>query len=151
MRDPAGDLEPQAFFCTDITADPIDILGWFVRRWQVKVTFQDCRAHLGVETQRQWSDQAILRTTPVLLGMYSLTTLWATALFDADSRPRGASWYSKTSLTFSDAIAAVRHSLWLTEYFATSHHARAHKNSPTTSPRVWRTRSATSCKRAKSS
>lgn len=120
VRDPAGDLEPQAFFCTDITADPIDILGWFVRRWQVEVTFQDSRAHLGVETQRQWSDRAILRTTPVLLGMYSLTTLWATALFDAESRPRGASWYSKTSLTFSDAIATVRHTLWLSEHFATS-------------------------------
>ena len=120
VRDPAGDLEPQAFFCTDINADPIDILGWFVRRWQVEVTFQDCRAHLGVETQRQWSDRAILRTTPVLLGMYSLTTLWATALFDAESRPRGASWYSKTSLTFSDAIATVRHTLWLSEHFATS-------------------------------
>ena len=120
VRDPAGDLEPQAFFCTDINADPIDILGWFVRRWQVEVTFQDCRAHLGVETQRQWSDRAILRTTPILLGMYSLTTLWATALFDADSRPKGASWYSKTSLTFSDAIATVRHTLWLSEYFAVS-------------------------------
>ncbi len=58
------------------------------------VTFQECRAHLGVETQRQWSDRAILRTTPALLGMYSLITLWATTLFDADSRPRGAAWYA---------------------------------------------------------
>lgn len=120
VRDPAGDLEPQAFFCTDQAADPIDILGWFVRRWQVEVTFQECRAHLGIETQRQWSDQAILRTTPVLLGMYSLTTLWATTLFDANTRPKGAAWYAKNSLTFSDAIAAVRHTLWLSEYFATS-------------------------------
>ena len=120
VRDPAGDLEPQAFFCTDLAADPINILGWFVMRWQVEVTFQESRAHLGVETQRQWSDRAILRTTPVLLGMYSLTTLWATTLFDAGARPREAAWYGKSSLTFSDAIAAVRHSLWLSEYFVTS-------------------------------
>jgi hypothetical protein len=120
VRDPAGDFEPQAFFCTDVVADPIDILGWFVRRWQVEVTFQECRAHLGVETQRQWSDLAILRTTPVLLGMYSLTTLWATKLFDTDARPRGAAWYGKTSLTFSDAIATVRYTLWLSEHFVAS-------------------------------
>ena len=30
--------------------------------------FQEVRTHLGVETQRQWSDQAIARTTPVLVS-----------------------------------------------------------------------------------
>ena len=64
-----------------------------------------------METQREWSARAIMRTTPVLLGTYSLITLWATALFDAYSRSREAAWYAKSSLTFSDAIAAVRHSL----------------------------------------
>lgn len=62
VRDPSGEKEPQAFLCTDLTADPVDILRWFVRRWRVETTFEEARRHLGVETQRQWSDLAILRT-----------------------------------------------------------------------------------------
>jgi hypothetical protein len=77
VRDPLGELQPQAFLCTDLDAAAVDVLQWFVSRWQLEVTFQDSRAHLGVETQRQWSDLAILRTTPALLGLYSLITLWA--------------------------------------------------------------------------
>ena len=77
VRDPKGELDPQAFLATDLTARPCDILAWFVSRWQVEVTFAEVRAHLGVETQRQWSDKAILRTTPVLLGLFSIVTLWA--------------------------------------------------------------------------
>ena len=75
VRDPTG--EPQAFLATDLEAAPADVLQWFVSRWQVEVTFQETRAHLGVETKRQWSDLAILRTTPALLGLFSLVTLWA--------------------------------------------------------------------------
>jgi hypothetical protein len=66
VRDPTGDLDPQAFLATDLDAHPRDILAWFVSRRQVEVTFEETRAHLGVETQRQWSDKAILRTTPAL-------------------------------------------------------------------------------------
>ena len=77
VRDPRGELAPQAFLCTDLDAAPVDILQWFVSRWQLEVTFQETRAHLGVETQRQWSDLAIIRTTPALLGLFSLVTLWA--------------------------------------------------------------------------
>ena len=71
VRDPEGKRAPQAFFSTDITLDPAEIIALFVRRWQVEVTFAETRAHLGVETQRQWSDKAIARTTPALLGLYS--------------------------------------------------------------------------------
>ena len=77
VRDVAGELKPQAFLCTDLDADPLDILRWFVRRWSIEVTFAEVRRHLGVETQRQWSDPAIARTTPALLGLFSLITLWA--------------------------------------------------------------------------
>ena len=76
VRDPSGELDPQAFLATDLNASPKDILTWFVSRWQVEVTFEEVRAHLGVETQRQWTDQAILRTTPALLGLFSIITLW---------------------------------------------------------------------------
>ena len=113
VRDPSGELAPQAFLCTDLDAAPVDILQWFVSRWQLEVTFQESRAHLGVETQRQWSDLAIMRTTPALLGLFSLVILWA---HDLAARlplaPRTAAWYPKTHCTFSDAIAAVRRQIW---------------------------------------
>src|SRR3954464_11757819 len=113
VRDPTDELKPQAFLCTDLEADPLDILRWFVRRWSIEVTFAEVRRHLGVETQRQWSDKAIARTTPALLGLFSLVTLWTS---DPGvrrlARPRGAAWSQKGDLTFSDALAAVRRSLW---------------------------------------
>ncbi len=108
VRDVAGELKPQAFLCTDVDADPIDILRWFVRRWSIEVTFAEVRRHLGVETQRQWSDPAINRTTPSLLGLFSLVTLWAHSLYAKTAPvPRTASWYAKPLPTFSDALATV--------------------------------------------
>jgi hypothetical protein len=113
VRDPVGELEPQAFLCTDLDADPLDILRWFVRRWSIEVTFAEVRRHLGVETQRQSSDPAIDRTTPILLGLFSLITLWAN---DHYTKPgltvRIASWYRKSLPTFSDALANVRRQIW---------------------------------------
>src|SRR6516225_1354687 len=82
-------------------------------RWQVEVTFEEVRAHLGVETQRQWSDKAILRTTPALLGLFSIVALCAHELSKSRKlKPRTAAWYPKAVLTFSDAIAAVRRETW---------------------------------------
>ena len=77
IRDPWGEFAPQALLCTDPAAEPARILSWFVLRWQVEATFQEARRHLGVETQRQWSDLAIQRTTSALLGLFSLVTLFA--------------------------------------------------------------------------
>ena len=113
VRDPDGRRDPQAFFSTDVTIEPADIIALYVRRWQIEVTFAETRAHLGVETQRQWTDKAIARTTPALLGFYSLISLWAGDLLTSSSTPYAAAWYRKTSLTFSDAIGAVRLQLWV--------------------------------------
>jgi hypothetical protein len=115
VRDPSGEREPQAFLCTDLAPEPVAILSRFVFRWRIETTFQEVREHLGVETQRQWSDLAILRTTPALLGLYSLITVWAHRLMGTPAtavRPHPATWYNKSQPTFSDAIAAVRRVLW---------------------------------------
>jgi hypothetical protein len=117
VRDVADEFEPQGFLCTDPDADPLDVLRWFVRRWSVEVTFAEVRRHLGVETQRQWSDLGIARTTPVLLGLFSLVTLWAAG---GDVPPQGAAWYPKPRPTFSDALATVRYRLWTSATFSTS-------------------------------
>ena len=113
IRDPQGKFEPQALVSTNLELGPKKIISFFVRRWQVEVTFQEVRAHLGVETQRQWNDRAIERTTPVLMGLFSLVTLMARNHFMKEASPvRAAFWYVKEHPTFSDAIAYVRRRLW---------------------------------------
>jgi hypothetical protein len=123
VRDPTGELEPQAFLCTDLEADPLDILRWFIRRWSIEVTFAEVRRHLGVETQRQSSEPAIDRTTPVLLGLFSLITLWANDHYTKHvPTVRIASWYRNSLPTFSDALANIRRLLWTQSNLQESRH-----------------------------
>jgi hypothetical protein len=113
IRDPRGQFKPQALLCTDVSVAPQQILEWFVLRWQLEVTLEEVRAHLGVETQRQWSDRAIARTTPALFGLFSLVTLLAHRSTARGKLPvRQTAWYTKTVPTFSDALAVVRLRLW---------------------------------------
>jgi hypothetical protein len=121
IRDPRGRFKPQALLCTDQQAKPVQILQWFVMRWQLEVTLHEVRTHLGVETQRQWSELAIARSTPALLGLFSLVTLLADRSVTHGTLPiRQAAWYSKPSPTFSDALAVVRRQLWQGMTFHTS-------------------------------
>jgi hypothetical protein len=113
IRDVDDPFNPQALLCTDLTLDPLDILVYFKRRWQMEPTFRHVREYLGVETQRQWSDPAIARTTPILLGVFSFITLLAQRLSTRHALPcRSAAWYPKTRPTFSDALGLVRATLW---------------------------------------
>jgi hypothetical protein len=109
VRDPLGELSPQTLACTDTDTDPRLIVEWFALRWQVEVTFQELRTHMGVETQRQWSDSAIARTTPALFGLFSVVTVVAHVV---GVEPRSCAWYDKSVPTFADAIAATRRHLW---------------------------------------
>jgi DDE superfamily endonuclease len=123
VRDPLGRFDPQALLCTDPNQDPHQVLRWFIQRWQLETTFQETRAHLGVETQRQWSDLAIARTTPCLLGLFSLVTLLAAQLSPkARGAVMSAAWYHKRRPTFSDTLAAVRRHFWQEQGFAMSRH-----------------------------
>ena len=113
VRDPQGAFATQALLCTDLGARAEQILRWFVLRWQMETTFQEARRHLGIETQRQWSEMAIRRTTPALLGLFSLVTLLAhQQMVRSIGAVRQAAWYRKPCPTFSDAIALVRKELW---------------------------------------
>jgi hypothetical protein len=113
LRDPQRRFDPQALLCTDPGRDPLQIVRWFIQRWQVEVTFREARDHLGLETQRQWSDRAIARTTPCLLALFSIVTLLAARL---GHRARAAActdaWYRKRQPTFTDTLAAVRRQFW---------------------------------------
>lgn len=113
LRDPEGVFDPQALLSTDPDVEPLPIVEWFILRWRLEVTFQEVRLHLGVETQRQWSDLAITRTTPILFGLFSVVTLAAHALYkEEDFSPYSTAWYCKQLPTFSDALAALRERLW---------------------------------------
>ena len=121
IRDPQGEFEPQALVSTNLDHTPTQILRWFVRRWRMEVTFEEARAHMGIETQRQWNDLAIARTTPALFGLFSMVTLMADQLIKAEVKPvRTAAWYEKKKPTFADAIAIVRRCMWSNYHFSTS-------------------------------
>jgi hypothetical protein len=125
IRDPQGQFATQALLCTDPTGEPAQLLAWFVQRWQLEVTFAEVRRHLGVETQRQWSELAIRRTTPALLGLFSLVTLFAHGHFGRTvTRGRSAAWYPKAQPTFADALAVLRRELWANGGFCLSAHER---------------------------
>ena len=112
-RDPEGQLRDEVFATTKLDATPTQIIEWVVMRWSVETTFEETREHLGMETQRQWSELAIGRTTPCLLGLFSLVVLLTHRL-----RPEGqvptltAAWYTKPEATFSDCLILVRKHLW---------------------------------------
>ena len=113
VRDPHGQRPTRAFFSTDTAHDAPNMIADFVNRWPLEVTFEEARAHLGLETQRQWSDRAIERTTPALLGLFSLVILLAHALYPTGDLPLPqAAWYPKTHATFHDVLALVRQRLW---------------------------------------
>jgi DDE superfamily endonuclease len=123
VRDPRGQLEPRAYFSTRPSDRPRDLVRLFVQRWTIETTFEESRAHLGLETQRQWSDQAIARTTPCVFGLYSVVTLLAHALHPDGKVPvRRTAWYDKSHATFADVLAAVRRHLWGGFSYSTSAH-----------------------------
>ncbi len=121
IRDPQARFKPQALLSTNLEYTCEQMLTWFVRRWTMEVTFEEARAHLGMETQRQWNDRAIARTTPALLSLYSIITLTAHLLTEKGATwVRSAAWYGKTRPTFSDAMAWVRQQLWDHIHFSMS-------------------------------
>jgi hypothetical protein len=116
IRDPQEEFEAQALLCTDLATAPERIISWFVMRWQMEATFQEVRQRLGFETQRQWSEKAVQRAAPALLGLFSLVTLLAHRhMAEGAEIVRKAAWYDKPYPTFSNALALVRRELWARE------------------------------------
>jgi hypothetical protein len=122
IRDPKKKFKSQALLCTTLETSPEQIIKWFVRRWQVEVTFHEVRTHLGVETQRQWTDLSILRVTPALLSLFSLITLLANCHAQKNQLLiQRTAWYNKKLPTFSDALATVKQEFWSQIFFRISH------------------------------
>lgn len=123
VKTQGGKNEAEVFFSTDIKNTPIQIIDWFVLRWNIEVTFQESRSNLGVETQRQWSDNAIQRSTPLLMALYSILTLIAFKMNSIKELVvhETTSWYDKKGeLTFADIIVIVRREIWSKRYYSKS-------------------------------
>ncbi len=121
IKDPEEILEPVLLGCTDFDLEDEKVVSYFVRRWRVEVTFAEVRRHLGVETQRQWSDLAIERSTPCLMALFSIVCLLANSMNQQDSIvPNATAWYKKRQVTFSDVLAAVRIKILSKTKFSTS-------------------------------
>ena len=123
VKTPGGKNEAEAFFSTNLANSPTHIIEWFVLRWNIEVTFEETRAHLGIETQRQWSDQAIARTTPLLMALLSILVLVAIKMQETKKLvvQETTSWYDKKGeLTLVDIIMVIRRSIWVKMYFSMS-------------------------------
>jgi hypothetical protein len=100
---------------------PEEIVSFYEMRWSIEVTFQEARAHLGVETSRGWSVKTIARTTPALFALFSLVVWLANDLAGTTMLPlQQSAWYEKTTPTFLDLLAGVRRSLWSRSIYRTS-------------------------------
>jgi hypothetical protein len=111
--DPSGKMAPLPLMSTNPLLTPEQIIELYVDRWGLEVTFEETREHLGVETQRQWSDKAIVRSTPILMGLYGLVCLMANRLGQEEVlKVEETAWYQKEHATFSDMLRAVRMTIW---------------------------------------
>ena len=111
--DPSGKMAPLPLMSTDPLLTPEQIIELYIDRWSLEVTFEETRQHLGIESQRQWSDKAIARTTPILMGLYSLVCLMGNRLGKKKLlKVEETAWYRKKHATFSDMLRIVRMEIW---------------------------------------
>jgi hypothetical protein len=111
VRDREGTHRDEYFYTTDPAMSPESIVGHYAWRWNIETTFQEARAHLGLETTRGWCRLTVLRAGPCLLGLYSVVALLYAALPEGERRG-SVQWPGKAVVTFSDALSAVRRWLW---------------------------------------
>ena len=111
VRDVTGTHRDEYFFTTDPSLTPTAVIGYYCGRWNIETTFQEARSALGLESTRGWCPKTILRAGPCLLGLYSVVALLFVSM--PESKRTGAvTWPGKSTVTFSDALCAVRRWLW---------------------------------------
>jgi hypothetical protein len=113
VRDPKGKLRDEAFYTTDLAMTPQEIIRHFVERWTIEVTFAESKRFLAVESTRNRKKESVLRSFPLLMGLFSLISLWYFDRFkDQPEVTTAQSWYRKEQPTFADAIKAMRKDIW---------------------------------------
>jgi hypothetical protein len=112
VQDRSGSHRDEYFFSTDLTLAPQAIVETYTRRWNIETTFQELRSYLKVEKTRGWTEKTVLRTAPCLVGLYTVIALWYAELPARWQHQQAVRYADKQSVTFSDAITAVRRWLW---------------------------------------
>ena len=140
-RDPTGRWKDRAYFCTDPSRSPEEILAGVAKRWQLEVTFQAAKQVLGLEEPRNgwWrrmrgypradrrqagpnprgnrGRKAVERTVPLIFLTYALVVVW----FHQHGNVRAAvnrqrqrkPWYGqKRHPAYVDMVAALRREFW---------------------------------------
>jgi len=122
VHDNSGTHRDEYFYTTDPTLTPVEVIEHYAQRWNIETTFAEMRSYLGLETTRGRCAKTVLRAEPSLFGLYSVVALWYEQLpAEAQDEP-GVDWEGKATVTFSDAITAVRRWLWTDWVFATEGH-----------------------------
>ncbi len=118
LKSPTGEFDPIALSCTDLEMNEQEIIETFVKRWNIEVTFEEVKSHLGLKGQRNWSDKSIERTTPSIMGLYSMINLMVFESRECEKlHPQSTGWYQKDFVTFSDVLFYVRQQIWRENFF----------------------------------
>lgn len=130
IRDVSGTHRDEYLFCpAPGTFTTAQIIAFYTQRWRIEVTFQEVQQPLGFASPRNWCENSVLRTAPVLLGLYSLACL----IFHEHHKrhtvaPTNRPGSTKTSVTFIDVLATVRSLFWKQTVFTQPPFARLFKN-----------------------
>ena len=111
VKDATGTHRDEYLFTTDTRMAADAVVGTYCGRWSIETTFQEARSDLGLGTTRGRCRSTVLRAAPCLFGLYSVVAILFHELPGA-KRAGAVEWPGKATVTFSDALAAVRRWLW---------------------------------------
>lgn len=111
VKDATGTHRDEFLFTTGTAPSADAVVGAYCGRWNIETTFQESRSALGLEATRGWCKSTALRAAPCLFGLDTVVAILFHAL-PASKRVGAVSWPGKATVTFSDALCAVRRWLW---------------------------------------
>jgi hypothetical protein len=111
VKDTTGTHRDEYLFTTDLAMTADAVVGTYCGRWSIETTFEEARSALGLETTRGRCKSTVLRAGPCLFGLYTVVAVLFDAL-PAGKRVGAVAWPGKATVTFSDAMCAVRRWLW---------------------------------------
>lgn len=130
VHDLTGTHRDEYFYSTDVTLTAPEIIEAYTGRWNIETTFEDSRAYLGLESTRGRCARTVSRAEPCLLGLYSVVALLYGLLPPEEQEQGAVAWEGKATVTFSDAITAVRRWLWTQWVFPRAGHGQTFAKLP---------------------
>jgi hypothetical protein len=104
-----GGRPVQAFYSTQPEQAAEQVLTGYAGRWSIEETILGSKTYLGFEEPQGWSRNAVLRTAPIAMLLYSLVTIWFARVGHALYRPLVRPWYTtKTCPSFADMLTTLK-------------------------------------------